>query len=413
MEKNILIIGNSAKEYSLAKILSESFNVFVAPGNDAISEFATVVDIRENSVAELVDFALENDISFTICSSEIAIEADIARLFEINNLRIFAPSASAASFATNKSIGKKLMYKLKIPTPRFGIFEKKQLAFDYLKNCQMPIVVKTDKHKPSNSVMICPTETIAKAFIEDCFFSGEEKVIIEEYIYGTNFTLYVMTDGYKVLPIGSIVDYKYALEGDGGVLTSGMGAYSPCLKLTDDHIAYLVSEIAYPLVDYLEQQGTPYLGIIGIDGILTKEDTISIIECNTFLRNHDAQCILSLIDHDIYKLMEACSIGSFSDDYDCIPLKDEFAVSGVLSCGKYKNSIIEGLDELQDDTIVAHLNTKRNEYLEYETQGDRVLVVTKSAKTLSRAKLGLYEELEFINFEGKNYRKDICATINI
>ena len=88
-------------------------------------------------------------------------------------------------------------------------------------------------------------------------------------------------------------------------------------------------------------------------------------------------------------------------------------MSGVLSCGKYKNSVIEGLDELQDDTIVAHLNTKRNEYLEYETQGDRVLVVTKSAKTLSRAKLGLYEELEFINFEGKNYRKDICATLDI
>lgn len=413
MKKNILIIGNSAKEYSLAKILSEQFNVFVAPGNDAISEFATVVDIRETSVAELVDFALENDISFTICSSEPAIEADIARLFEINNLRIFAPTASAASFATSKSVGKKLMYKLKIPTPRFGIFEKKQLAFDYLKNCQMPVVIKTDKHKASNSVMICPTETIAKAFIEDCFFSGEEKVIIEEYVYGTNFTLYVMTDGYKVLPIGSIVDYKYALEGDGGVLTSGMGAYSPCLKLTDDHIAYIVSEIAYPLVDYLEQQGTPYLGIIGIDGILTKEDTISIIECNTFLRNHDAQCILSLIDYDIYKLMEACCIGSFSDDYDCIPLKDEFAVSGVLSCGKYKNSVIEGLDELQDDTMVAHINTKRNEYLEYETQGDRVLVVTKSAKTLSRAKLGLYEELEFINFEGKNYRKDICATLDI
>lgn len=412
MEKNILIIGNSAKEYSLAKILSENFNVFVAPGNDAISEFATVVDIRENNVAELVDFALENDISFTICSSEIAIEADIARLFEINNLRIFAPSASAASFATSKSIGKKLMYKLKIPTPRFGIFEKKQLAFDYLKNCQMPIVVKTDKHKPSNSVMICPTETIAKSYIEDCFFSGEEKVIIEEYVYGTNFTLYVMTDGYKVLPIGSIVDYKFALEGDGGVLTSGMGAYSPCLKLTDDHIAYLVSEIAYPLVDYLEQQGTPYLGIIGIDGILTNEDTISIIECNTFLRNHDAQCILSLIDHDIYKLMEACVIGSFSDDYDFVPLKDEFAVSGVLSCGKYKNSVIEGLDELQDDTVVSHLNTKRNEYLEYETQGDRVLVVTKSAKTLSRAKLGLYEELEFINFEGKKYRKDIAVIID-
>ena len=83
MKKNLLIIGNSAKEYALAKLFVEQFNVFVAPGNDAISEFATVVDIRENNVAELVDFALENDIAFTICSSEIAIKSDIARLFEI------------------------------------------------------------------------------------------------------------------------------------------------------------------------------------------------------------------------------------------------------------------------------------------------------------------------------------------
>ena len=411
--KNLLIIGHSAKEYALAKILSENFNIFVAPGNDAISEFATVVDIRESNPAELVEFALENDIAFTVCCSETAIEADIAKLFEINNLRIFAPTASAASFAINKSVGKKLMYKLKIPTPRFGIFEKKQLAIDYLKNVQMPVVIKTDKHKPSNSVMVCPSETIAKSFIEDCFFANEEKVIIEEYVHGTSFSLYVMTDGYKVLPIGSVTDYKFSLEGNGGVMTSGMGAYSPCMKLTDDHIAYIISEIAYPLIDSLEAQGNPYLGIIGFDGILTPDGKISIIECNTFLRDHDAQCILSLINHDIYKLMEACVIGSFSDDYDYIDIKDEFAVSGVLSSGRYKNSVIEGLDELQDDTLVAHLNTKRNEYLEYETQGYNALVVTRIAKTLSRAKQGLYEELEFINFEGKRYRKDICAITEV
>lgn len=409
--KNILIIGHSAKEYALAKILSKDFNVFVAPGNDAVSEFATIVDIRESNPVELVEYALENDISFTVCCSETAIESDIAKLFEINNLRIFAPTAAAANFAIHKSIGKKLMYKLKIPTPRFGIFEKKQLAFDYLKNIQMPVVIKTDKHKLLNSVMVCPSEKIAKSFIEDCFFNSEEKVIIEEYIPGTNFSLYVITDGYKVLPIGSVTDYKFSLDGNGGVITSGMGAYSPCLKLTDDHIAYIIFEIAYPLIDTLESQGNPYLGVIGFDGIITPEGKISIIECNTFMRDHDAQCILSLLNHDIYKLMEACVIGSFSDDYEYIDLKDEFAVSGVLSSGKYKNSIIEGLDELQDDTIIAHLNTKRNEYLEYETQGNSTLVVTKIAKTLSRAKQRLYEELEFINFEGKYYRKDICTII--
>lgn len=407
MKKNLLIIGNSAKEFTLARLFTEDFNVFVAPGNDAISEFATVVDIRENNVAELVDFALENDIAFTICSSETAIKADIAKLFDMNNLKIFAPTAQSASFATNKSVGKKLMYKLKIPTPRFGIFEKKQLATDYVKNSRMPVVIKTDTHKP-NSVMVCPTETIAKSFIEDCFFAGEEKVIIEEYVHGTNFSLYAITDGYKILPIGTTVDYKFSLEGNGGIITSGMGAYSPCIKLTEDQIAYIIGDIAYPLIDYLESQGTPYLGIIGFDGIVTSEGKISIFECNTFLRDHDAQCILSLINQDIYKLMEACVIGSFADDYNYIETKDEFAVAGVLSSGRVKNSIIEGLDDLQDNTIVAHLNTKRNEYLEYETQGSNALVVTTTAKTLSRAKKTLYEELEFIEFEGKKYRKDIC-----
>lgn len=407
--KNLLIIGNSAKEYALAKIFSEKFKVYVAPGNSAISEFANCVDIREANVAELVEFALENDIEFTVCCSENAIKEDIAKIFEINNLKIFAPTADAAKFATDKALGKKMMYKLKIPTPRFGIFEKKNLAFDYLKNASIPIVVKIDKHKVSNGVLVCPTETIAKSFIEDCFFSGEEKVIIEEYVHGTNFSLYILTDGYKALPLGSIVDYKYSLEGNGGIMTSGMGAYSPCTKLTDGHIDYMMNDIVYPLVESLERQGNPYLGIIGFDGIITTEGKISIIECNTFLRDHDAQCVLSLLNNDIYKLMEACVIGSFSDEYDYLKIKDEFAISGVLTSGKYKNSVITGLDDLQDDTYIGHLNTKRNEYLEYETQGDRALVVTKVAKTLSRARVGLYEELDFIDFEGKKYRKDICA----
>ena len=411
MRNKILIIGNSAREYVLAKIFSNDFDVYVAPGNDAISEFATRVDIRDFNITELVEFVLENDIFFTVCCSEKAIKEDIAKVFEMNNLRIFAPTANAAKFATDKAYGKKAMYKLKIPTPRFGIFEKKNLALDYLKNSEMPVVIKTTEHKPSNGVLVCPTETIAKSFIEDCFFSGEEKVIIEEYVHGTNFSFYVVTDGYKALPLGSTVDYKYALEGDGGIMTSGVGAYSPCIKLTDDQIAYIMGEIVYPLIDSLESQESPYMGIIGIDGIVTSEGRISILECNTFLRNHDAQCILSLLDDNIYKLMEACVIGSFSDDYDFINTKDEFAVAGVMSSGKYKNGIISGLDEIQDDTYIAHLNTKRNEYLEYETQGSDVLVVTKTAKTLSRARQGLYEELEFIDFAGKKYRKDICAEV--
>jgi phosphoribosylamine-glycine ligase len=107
--------------------------------------------------------------------------------------------------------------------------------------------------------------------------------------------------------------------------------------------------------------------------------------------------------------MHACVIGSFSDEYDMLDFNDNYAVSCVLSSGQYKNDIIQGLDEVQDNTYISHINTKQNEYTEFETQGDRTLVVTSIANTITRATTNLYDEIEHIDFRGKRYRKDLCS----
>ena len=78
MSKKILIIGNSAKEYALAKVLSKNNEVFVAPGCDTIKDFATCVDIREDSISELLEFVLENGIDITIPLSVKAINSNIS-----------------------------------------------------------------------------------------------------------------------------------------------------------------------------------------------------------------------------------------------------------------------------------------------------------------------------------------------
>lgn len=408
MKKNILIVGNSAKEAALAKFLSEEFNVYVAPGNESMKDFATITDIRENNVIELLNFAMETDIYFTVACSQDAIMNDIANLFNDNGLMIFAPTVEAAEFAINRSAAKKLFYKLRLPAPRFAIFEKKNLALDYIKKMEMPIVIKTENHKQKNSVMVCPSINIAKSYIEDCFFSGEKKVIVEEYVYGTPFTFYVISDGYKALPIGSTREYKFSLEGDGGIWTEGMGACSPFIKLTYDHEDYLMNEIVYPVINYLADKLTPYLGIIGFEGVLTPEGYIAITDCRPFLQDHDAQGILTLLENDMFKIMHSCVIGAFSDDYDMLDFKDEFAASCVLSSGQHKNDIIKGIDDLQENTLLGHFNTKLNEYTEFETLGQRTLVLTTTGKTLNAAKELLYDEVDAIDFKGKKYRKDIC-----
>lgn len=408
MKKNILIVGNSAKESALAKMLSKEFNVYALSGNDGMKDFATIIDIRENNVIELLNFALETDIYFTIAGSESAITNDIYNLFNDNGLLIFAPSREAAEFTINRAVAKKLFYKLRLPAPRFAIYEKKNLALDYIKKSEMPVVIKTEQNKSKNSVMVCPSANIAKSYIEDCFFSGEKKVIIEDYVYGTPFSFYIITDGYKALPLGSTREYKFSLEGDGGIWTDGMGACSPFTKLTFDHEDYIMNEIVYPIINYYADNFIPYMGILALEGVLTPDNYIAITECRPFLQDHDAQGILSLLDNDIFEIMHSCAIGAFSDDYDVINFKDEFAVSSVLSSGQNKNDIIDGLDDLQDDTMISHINTRQNEYTEFETLGDRTLVLTTTGKTLGLAVNKLYDEIDAINFKGKKYRKDIC-----
>ena len=128
-KKKVLIVGASAKEYALAKKLMEYDNVsevVVAPGNSMIKEICSCADIREENVQELLEFVLENAVDLTIASSETAIKNDISGLFQANNQLIFAPTAQSANFAISKSAGKKFLYKLRIPTHRFGIYDKPQ-----------------------------------------------------------------------------------------------------------------------------------------------------------------------------------------------------------------------------------------------------------------------------------------------
>ena len=58
MRKRILIVGNSASAYALAKKLAEKHEIFITPSSDTLKEFTTCLDIREDNIAELLEFAM-------------------------------------------------------------------------------------------------------------------------------------------------------------------------------------------------------------------------------------------------------------------------------------------------------------------------------------------------------------------
>lgn len=408
-KKKVLIVGNSAKEYALVKKFKNyDCDIFVLSGNSAISELAECVDIREENVQEILEYVLENAIDLTIVTSEVAIKNNIAELFQTNNQLIFCPTAQSAQFTLSRSAGKRFLYKLRIPTPRFGIFDKLPLAIDYLKNAPMPQVIRADENSNSADRLVCTTFAASKTFVEDLFNKDENKVVLEDYVYGHEFTIYVVTDGYSALHLATVANYKFAEDGDGGILTSGVGAYTPDYKISSDIENSVMQNVVERVLASLQRKETPYLGVLGIDCVLTTDGSFVTLDFKPFLSDHDAEAVLNLVDENLLTLFEACAVGSFADDYEKIDVSDNSSVSCVISSRK-KGEIIKGLELVESD--ITHFATTKNKYFEYETVEGKTLVLTKTAKTLSRARKHLYEDVELIFFSGKKCRNDICEKV--
>ena len=412
MSKKILIIGNSPKAYSLAKFLSKNNIIFVAPGSDTMKDFANCIDIREDSISELLEFVLENDIDITIPISEKSLNTELVDILANNNQQVFAPSLATVETILNKSSAKKILYKLRIPTPKFGIFEKAALAYDYIRNIKPPFIIKTNE--PSSAVVLT-SQKLAKNIIDSLLNDKKQKVIIEDYIWGTPFSFYVLTDGYKALPLGSSIVYRHLLDGDGGQLTSGMGACSPNYKFSLEFENYIMNEVVYPTLGYLEKNNSPYLGILGINGVIAN-NRLEIIGFQNFMQDVDCSAILENLDIDLLELIESCIIGSFSDEINYIPLKDISATSLVLTCKNKNNveNIIKGLDSVDENIkIEFYPQVSKNKYLELEAEHGAVLIMTATAQTLSSSTKLIYDEASCIDFNGKAFRNDICKAFDL
>lgn len=412
MRKKVLLIGNSAKEYALAKKLSESCEVFVAPGNDGIKEFAECLDIRETAAEEILEFALENGIDITVPVSEVSLKTNIVELFARNNMQIFAPSQKAQELIFDKFSAKRIMYKLGIPTPKFGIFEKQNIASDYIKNLKNTYVIKNNS--PSSSVILTSPQA-SKIMLDSMFLEKFSRVLVEDYIYGTPFGFYTITDGYKALPIGSSMLYKHSLEGDGGQLTSGMGACSPNYKLSFENEEYLMNSVIYPTLYYLEQNNANYTGVLGVNGILCEDGTLKILGYQSFMQEADCAGILNMLEEDIYNLFESCIVGSFSDEIEFIRQKNLASTSVVLCCrdtGESENTI-QNLENIDEDILISFTkNVHKNKYLEYEAKQGSAMVLTAFAGTPAQSAKKVYEEIPQISFKGMKYRRDICFMHN-
>jgi phosphoribosylamine--glycine ligase len=415
----ILIVGGGGREHALAWKLKQSpyaERIFCAPGNAGTAETGENVAIQASDLASLVRFAKENRVDLTVVGPDDPLGAGIVDLFAAKGLRIFGPTEAAARLESSKIFAKKLMHEQGIPTAQAGTFERSEDALRFCERLQFPIVIKADGLALGKGVIIASDADAARSTIDEMMNQGRfgeagRRVVVEEFLRGTECSLHALVDGVNYRLLQTARDHKRALDGDAGPNTGGMGAFSPANNWTPELEDQFHLKIMRPLLDGLNEKNITFRGLL-YPGLMISAAGARVLEFNCRFGDPETEAILPRMKSDLLPLLEATidgKIGTCAVEWDSRP-----AVTVVLASGGYPDKyetgkVISGLSEAAKvETVqVFHAGTKRvND--EIVTAGGRVLAVTALGSTIEAARTRAYEALSRIDFERCHYRRDIA-----
>lgn len=412
----VLVIGSGGREHALCWKIAQSSKVdkiYCAPGNGGTHLIAENVDIKANDIDGLLDFAIRSNIDLTVVGPEEPLVLGIVDRFQEKGLKIFGPDKSCARLEGSKSYAKMFMEKYNIPTAKYKSYDNYKEASLGLEEFDYPLVIKADGLCLGKGVEIVNTKEEAIKVLEDILENkkfGKEgnKVVIEEYLDGTEASLLSFVTDNKIIPMESAKDYKKAYDRDQGPNTGGVGAFSPSPLFTDTLKSRIKEEILDRIQWGLQEEGLNYNGILYV-GLMIVKGNPKVLEFNVRFGDPETEVLIPRLESDIVdlfqKTMDSTLVGSD------ILWKKESSLTVVLTSEGYpfkyeKGFEIEGYDSLDESIILFH-NGTRFHGKRLLTDGGRVLSVTALGDTLDKAREKVYSNIDSISFKGMVYRKDI------
>jgi len=419
----VLVLGSGGREHALVSALLESPRrprVFCAPGNAGIAGEAAVIDASadtEAGIAKLLDFARSEGIDLTVVGPEAPLVLGVADAFEGAGLRVFGPSREAARLEGSKCFTKEFLERHSIPTAAFAIFDDASRARAHVEKADLPMVLKADGLAAGKGVIVARDRAEALAavdaiLVERRFGDAGSRLVVEEFLPGSELSLLVVTDGDGFVLLETAQDYKPVFDGDRGPNTGGMGSYSPYYSLEDPIVGTAVERIVKPTLRGLERDGIRFRGLLYVGIMLTRRGP-EVLEFNVRFGDPETQAILLRLQSDLLELFERAIEGrlaGYSPRWDPRHSICVVAASGGYP-GKYPTGLeIHGLDEARSRGVkVFHAGTRRGPGGEALTAGGRVLGVAALGETREAAREKAYGALSRIHFEGIHYRRDVGA----
>jgi phosphoribosylamine--glycine ligase len=416
----VLVIGGGAREHAIVARLAVERDVgelVCTPGNPGISRLARTVPVEAANPTALLALAEREDVDFTIVGPELPLSFGVVDRFVEAGRPIFGPTAAAARLESSKAFAKAFMARHQVPTARFHTCESLAEGLRVIGSGEFgwPVVLKADGLAAGKGVVIAEDRAAAEAAVnaamsERRFGSAGERLVVEECLSGPEVSFFVVSDGTRVVPIGSAQDHKRIFDADRGPNTGGMGAFAPSPLLDAALGDRVMRQIVEPVIAGMAADGCPFRGFLYVGLMLTTTGP-QVIEFNVRLGDPEAQVILPLIDEPLLPVLVAAALGELSQR--SIRIGADRSVGVVLASRGYPESVdagraITGIEsaEALPGVSVYHAGTAiRNK--ELVTAGGRVLTVvgrgTRFEEAMSRAYAGVNE----ISFDGMQYRTDI------
>jgi phosphoribosylamine---glycine ligase len=417
----ILVIGSGGREHALVWKLKQSPTVdriFCAPGNAGTTLIAENVAIPATDLPQLRAFARQNDVDLTVVGPDDPLAMGIVDFFTADKLRIFGPTKSAARLESSKIFAKELMRAQKVPTAQASTFSDSSEALRYCEQLKFPVVIKADGLALGKGVIIASDIASARSTIEAMmneasFGDAGRRIVIEEFLHGTECSIHALVDGKNYRLFASARDHKRVFDGDQGPNTGGMGAFSPANNWDARLQSQFENEIMRPLLRGLAKERIAYRGLL-YPGLMITSDGARVLEFNCRFGDPETQALLPRMKSDLLPLLEATIDGKI-DNYT-IEWDKRASVTVVLASagypGKYETGkVISGLNEASklEGVQVFHAGTKIANN-EVATAGGRVLAVTALGSDIAAARSCAYEAISVIQFEGCHYRRDIALS---
>ena len=426
---NVLLFGSGGRESALAWKISQSQllkKLYVAPGNPGVLKYGDQIDLNWKDFEKVREFSIKFSINMVIVGPEDPLVIGLADYFSktkvLSDIYFIGPKKKGANLEGSKDFSKKFMQRHNIPTADYQTFQKDQLfeAIEYLNETHKPYVLKADGLAGGKGVVIhddlnLAKEEIKEMLLDEKFGEASSKVVIEEFLEGIEFSIFVLTDGNGYLLLPEAKDYKRIGEGDKGLNTGGMGAVSPVPFLTESILNEVKHKIIEPTILGLSKDKIEYVGFIFF-GLIHTQKGVKVIEYNCRMGDPETEAVLARIDEDFLEALKETAEKKLITR--SLKVKEETAITVMKVSkgypGKFpKGIVIKGIHEQdQKDAIVFQAGTKLIEN-KIVTNGGRVLCVTGLNKEPSMARNKAYKVLESIEFDGEYYRTDIGKDLGI